>query len=490
MFAALFALRLASRQLLAEPNALPHRRAGGRPPACCANTGGEDLDAASFFRYSLDIAADSPEATELQLRSALREAVAQCETRVSVDIRVPELDAASRGFVPQLLARFALAAAGECAQAGRPPLLLFHSTDAAMQAALIARESEFGEGRAPTVVSLHPIAPSADTICGHQGPLVVVGPSGSAEHEVARGAIHSAHQQQVVVLLNYAPRSEINQDATSSRVPRGFVTAFEVLPLAVRTPEGAALRLGAGSVMKVVLQRHYPHPWKLLVNAYGRSYTEMRSFETRPAEEALLEEVSAVIKKSSSGATGGTTERSQAATDIAMPNGVRAYDWGEIDAPGAEAYRWYVASCVLRLKYGCSAAKASGEQWASDKLPGTLHIFGTDGGERAAREAKLVACALCRLDADGPCRACLDEVAISKEMQIYDWCARLVEAAETIARARGQENIAVAATQGTVLHAVCTTRGYKARESIQLNGRLFGESKEAPNNWVVKRLLH
>eukprot|EP00966_Prymnesium_polylepis_P013631 314499-Prymnesium_polylepis.1 len=151
-------------------SALHHRpavRATGRHAALRASAA-DAFDPSAFFRRALDTLPENPETAELQLRSGLRAALDAGERRIAIDVRVPELDASSRGFVPQLLARFALATAQEAAVGTQPALALIHSLDASMQASLLARERAFGEGEVPTVVSLGPLAPPPEEIATHQ----------------------------------------------------------------------------------------------------------------------------------------------------------------------------------------------------------------------------------------------------------------------------------------------------------------------------------
>ena len=100
---------------------------------------GYAFDPNAFFQRALTALPENPETAELQLRSGLRAALDAGERRILLDVRVPELDAASRGFMPQLLARFALAASQEAAVGNLPVLTLCHSLDASMQASLLTR---------------------------------------------------------------------------------------------------------------------------------------------------------------------------------------------------------------------------------------------------------------------------------------------------------------------------------------------------------------
>ena len=80
-----------------------------RPVRACAD--GDDGFADEFARVQLDRLPDDPERGLYQMRAALSEALADGDDRLLVDIRTPELDAASRGARLDLVSAFAVAAA-------------------------------------------------------------------------------------------------------------------------------------------------------------------------------------------------------------------------------------------------------------------------------------------------------------------------------------------------------------------------------------------
>ena len=211
------------------------RLAHRSPPArACANDEAA-FDGASFFRQALEALPENPETAELQLRSGLRAALDAGERRVSLDIRVPSSTPSSRGFVPTLLARFALAAAQEAAVGSSPALTLLHSLDGSMQASLLVREREYDDAERPIVVSLgSPLAPSAEELAAHARPIVIVGPSGAEEHPLASGVRKGAAAEQALVLLNFEPSAGLLRrvmGAATRHAPAEFVSAFEmVLP--------------------------------------------------------------------------------------------------------------------------------------------------------------------------------------------------------------------------------------------------------------------
>ena len=77
-----------------------------RPVQLCAD---------AFFSRSLSSLPDEPETCLLQMRAAIKAAIDSGHQKLVVDIEVPQLDASSRGFDANLLARFAVAAAQCCA---------------------------------------------------------------------------------------------------------------------------------------------------------------------------------------------------------------------------------------------------------------------------------------------------------------------------------------------------------------------------------------
>ena len=274
---------------------------------------GDAFDPNAFFQRALTALPENPETAELQLRSGLRAALDAGERRILLDVRVPELDAASRGFMPQLLARFALAASQEAAVGNLPVLTLCHSLDASMQASLLTREIELGDGELPQIVALGPLAPAAEELAAHEGPVIVVGPSGAAEHPLSSGVRKGASAQQPIVLLNFAPPPGLVGrvlGATARSATPEYTSAFEMVPVALRKLEADGDTAAPNNyrvVPKALLRRRYPEAWKLLVNAGGAGYVEVRSFDTRPSEAALVREVTAVVGElqTSAGPPGG-----------------------------------------------------------------------------------------------------------------------------------------------------------------------------------------
>ena len=98
---------------------------------------------------------------------------------------------------------------------------------------------------------------------------------------------------------------------------------------------------------------------------------------------------------------------------------------------------------------------------------------------------QLAGCALLSLDADGPYRARVEQLALASEARAEGtWQARLLEAAEVAAAARQQEWIAVLARQDTAWEASCLSRGYEAEAAPRTRAVPICDGER----WLVKRL--
>ena len=282
----------------------------------------EDVGASTFWRRALNALPEDPASCMLQMRLSVQHAVEDPDSRkLAINIQVPALDAASRGFDARILARHIVAVAQECAQAaGSTPLLLVHSLPAALEATKELRGSLHGEGlgsSASEVVSLGSMLDDAATteLAAQVAtrPAVIVGPFGDdEEHALSRLA---RADSPLVVLLNYWPVAN-DAERSSSRLPlarlairalesvrrpspfpplpEGFEVAFELLPLVlqpVRREQQPAAAAPSGFMPKAVLCRRYPQSWTLVVDADGAGYAEVSAFERRPRLGTLLDAV-------------------------------------------------------------------------------------------------------------------------------------------------------------------------------------------------------
>ena len=308
-------------------------------------------EADTFWRRALGALPDDPDTCLLQMRAALDAALQDGHRRLCVDISVPALDAASRGFEAVLLARFSIAAAQACYDSDQssgalPPQLLVHSLSTALEITKQARlcSTLVDEDGDPCVL---PLGPALDLSSEHaeravqyseSRATVIVGPfGGEAEHEVSRRA-RTAHGRAKIVLLNCrvaessilgADEDAADEDATPSsssgwrqrspgalarvfrnvarrrsllaKAPESFVVAFDLCPVLMRSapvnddpsaaPAALSLRereLVPDPSSRAVLCRRYPAPWALLVDMRGDGYVDAGSFDTRPSDEALL----------------------------------------------------------------------------------------------------------------------------------------------------------------------------------------------------------
>ena len=287
-------------------------------------------------------------------------------------------------------------------------------------------------------------------------------------------------------------------------------------------------------VPKAVLVRRYPAAWTLLADGDDTGYEEVRSFNNRPGSAAVLDSVGravrasqAELQKLSAGAgtaSGGTASGGMAGEmavgeggsvssagisssprpspgsagtaavqPTPLPEGVEWRTWAQLDGAGAvEAFQWYTAGCILRLREagareeGASGDATSGggggggEPWnANDQREGTLHLYAADDAGWRDRPIRLAACALLLLDAAAPGEARLAQLSMGSGAS-GRWLGSMLEAAEALARFHEQRSVAVQAGEGTIWQAACEQRGFVRSDE--------GGGVEGGGSWLVKRL--
>ena len=372
------------------------------PPLLCAPD--EDDPTSLFFRRQLGALPSDPEKCLLQLRASLRAALEE-SPRVWVDIRVPALDASSRGVEPKLLANFALSAAQEVDAASGgdcgAPVILVHGLTAALAVSSLARDTALpssggtaavvplgpddGEGGLGGLVDPEAISRLEESSC----PILIVGPFDTAAHKLAVAARTGNDPGRTILLFNHRP-SEEEEEAKGplarlkgrvasalrrpppllSPLPAGYDTAFELLPLALQ--DSAILRGDKAPQAsssewspKAVVCRRYPAPWTLLVDATGEGYDEVSTFNQRPGPAALIDAVGRHVRSKQgdvSQPTGGLDDEAPAAKEapaadelslgLSLPSGVQCRTWEQIEnAPiSNDELKWYSASCLLRMR--------------------------------------------------------------------------------------------------------------------------------------------
>ena len=164
----------------------------------------------------------------MAMRTSVREALCDGQCRMLIDMQVPALDSSSRGFEPKLLARFAIGVAQEvdskCGADAGPPMLLAHGLGTALACTQEARDTVFAaHDKRASVLTLAPGGDAATTYEDASGtpldadalrrlaetdcPLVIVGPAGEPEHNLARIWRTDTDSPRVIVLLNHRPLS-------------------------------------------------------------------------------------------------------------------------------------------------------------------------------------------------------------------------------------------------------------------------------------------
>eukprot|EP00325_Prymnesiales_sp_UTEX-LB-985_P000714 CAMPEP_0174698938 /NCGR_PEP_ID=MMETSP1094-20130205/4379_1 /TAXON_ID=156173 /ORGANISM="Chrysochromulina brevifilum, Strain UTEX LB 985" /LENGTH=366 /DNA_ID=CAMNT_0015896185 /DNA_START=64 /DNA_END=1161 /DNA_ORIENTATION=+ len=289
-------------------------------------------DFGSFWRIALTSLPDDPSRCLLQMRSALRQAVNAGSTHLMINIQVPALDAASRGFDARLLAKHGIALAEECAAASgsksaasaadAQPLLLVHSLAAALETIRAGGAFEvipLGAG-----VGSSTSMGATEAIERADRPVVIIGPFGDdPEDDLSRRARAIAP---LVVLLNHWPteistspqagglgalarralESVRRPDMLPSLTPP-FEVAFELLPLVLQSAPVRGDLDSAGVVVaaKAVLCRRWASPWSLLVDPDGAGYVEVRRFKSRPRSATLQDAIRTAAGLTTSGTDGG-----------------------------------------------------------------------------------------------------------------------------------------------------------------------------------------
>ncbi len=425
-----------------------------------------------------------PETALLQMRAAIGAALADGERRLCVDVQTPELQASTRGFDPELLARFALAAADSLASASAPtddePLLLMHTMSAALRAQLLLREGINADRVRLTCPSW------GDAGGPPSSPLVIVGPDHEAESDESRMSRERALSAgSPLVLLNWRPAASLDSASiaqlraaplrrrlgfdASWAPPDGFELVYEILPLALRQKEGGADGGGGGgAASKVVLRRSYPQPWVMLCDS-GTGYEEKERYARRPDAARLLETASDLARREGTaesalksavggaavgdapqspmpnaaprvgasrrakpgvGSAGGSSADADLAAHANGAHPCRAYCWPALQDDHT-ALRAYATACRLRLAGGGAAAPPYAQ------IEGTWHLFGATDAQWSSRPLELAACGLLRFDGDV---AVLEPLVVDVSSNADEsgdearWRRTLADLAETIAR--------------------------------------------------------
>ena len=480
---------------------------------------------AVFFRRQLMRLPDEPDTCLLQVRAALQSAAKAGKSALWVDLCVPELDFGSRGFDPDIMQKFAVAIAQELdAASGTAPNVLVHGSGCSDVIRAAMQGASFTEGRgAIPVIPLDDLNDNEEeaeialgSLDGVERAAFIIGPFGDApEHRLSRAFKASGKR---VLVFNHRPISEASPGEGGvgglmrrivgrsppppmlPPLPDGFEVGFELVPVVVQQKVqddgGTPREEGDGRPApvtaqprevptKAVLLRRFPADWALLVNVDGTGYQEAASYEQRPSLMSITSEAASFasgppeqpspqaqrqpVLQEPVAARVVPAEPPSAPPPATLPDGVVCKSWREIDeATDGSAFEWYTAACLLRLREAKARKGAEsrddGTLWDADQAVGAMHLFAADEDGWRSRPVRLSAHALLLLDQTGAGergQAQLSQVSVAA-LDSSRWVGPLLDAAESLARLHGEEQLSLPAPQDTSVWAsVCEQRGWR-----------------------------